>query len=218
MTRPATYDLIAALAREAEPVTPLPSPLRRGLATLGAFALAGAALIAARGDMDGLAARYAGRETLMLLEMGAMLATALLGVIGAFFVSIPGRSRLWLYVPLPAFALWIGLTGLGCYQDLLRLGPAGWTWGHGKDCLVFLLSASLLVGAPLLWRLSRARPLDPLPVALLGGLGAAALAAFLLQFFHPAALTALDLLVHVGAVLLVIALAAVSRRRSLAPA
>lgn len=218
MTRPATNDLIAALAREADAVEPLPSPLRRSMATLGAFALVGAALILATGDMDSLAARYSGRETLMLLEMAAMLATALLGVVGAFFVSIPGRSRLWLYVPLPAFALWIGLSGLGCYQDLLRLGPAGWTWGHSKDCLAFLLSASLLVGAPLLWRLSRARPLDPLPVALLGGLGAAALSAFLLQFFHPAVLTALDLLVHVATVLLVVGLAALSRRRSLAPA
>jgi hypothetical protein len=55
-------------------------------------------------------------------------------------------------------------------------------------------------------------------VALLGGLGAAALSALLLQFFHPFALTLVDLAVHFGAVAIVIGLAAVSRRRTLAPA
>ena len=32
------------------------------------------------------------------------LATGVLAVLGAFFVSIPGRSRLWLLAPLPSFS------------------------------------------------------------------------------------------------------------------
>jgi hypothetical protein len=86
------------------------------------------------------------------------------------------------------------------------------------DCLIFIVGAGILVGAPLLWRLSRARPIDPLPVALLGGLGAAAFAALLLQFFHPFAVTAIDLGLHFTAVLIVLALASLTRRRALAPA
>ena len=71
---------------------------------------------------------------------------------------------------------------------------------------------------PLLWLLSRARPIDPAPVALLGGLGAAALAAFLLQFFHPFQVTFIDLAFHLLAVTIVIGGAALVRRRALRPA
>lgn len=218
MTRASTEDLLAVLVHEAKPVEPLAPPLRRALTMLAIFVLLATALILLIGDVDALLARYSGRELLMLLEMAAMLLTAALAVPAAFFLSVPGRSRRWLLAPLPAFAVWLGLSGLGCYQDLLRLGPAGWTWGHSADCLAFIVGSSLLVGLPLLWRLACARPIDPLPVALLGGLGAAALSAFLLQFFHPVTLTVLDLGVHYFAVLLVIGLTALSRRRMLKPA
>jgi len=218
MSERSTDALVAALAREARPVKPLAPPLRRALATLAALGAGGALLVLLAGDADGLLARYAGRETLMMLEMGAMALTALLAVVGAFFLAVPGSSRRWLLAPVPSFIAWLGLSGLGCYRDLARLGPGDWAWGHGGDCLAFILGASLAVGAPLLWRLSRARPIDPLPVAMLGGLGAAALSALLLQFFHPFALTLIDLGVHLAAILIVILLAALSRRRTLSPA
>jgi hypothetical protein len=218
MSEMSTDRLIEALAAEAQPVRPLAPPAARALTTLVALVLAGAALVLWRGDLAGLSARYAGREALMLAEMAAMLATALAAVTGAFFLAVPGRSRGWLLAPLPPFAAWLALSGVGCWQDVARLGRAGWGLGHGGECLLFILAASLAVGTPLLWRLSRARPIDALPVALLGGLGAAALAALLLQFFHPFGLTALDLGLHFGAVLAVAALSALSRRRTLAPA
>lgn len=218
MSDRSTDALIAALASEAQPVQPLAPPLRRALATLAALGSGGAILVLLAGDWDGLLARYAGRETLMMLEMGAMLLTALLAIVGAFFLAVPGRSRRWLLAPIPALAAWLGLSGLGCLRDLPRLGPGGLAWGHGTDCLTFILGSGIAIGAALLWRLSRARPIEPVPVALLGGLGAAALAALLLQFFHPFALTVIDLGVHVAAILLVILIAALSRRRTLSPA
>jgi hypothetical protein len=218
MSGRATDDLVAALAADVRPVRVLAPPLRRALATLAALALAGGLAVWLVGDTTGMLARYAGRETLMALEMAAMTTTALLAVAGAFFLSIPGGSRRWLLAPLPAFALWFGLSGLGCYQDLVRQGPSGLALGHSMDCLGFILAAGLAVGAPLLWRLSRARPIEPMPVALLAGLGAAALAALLLQFFHPFALTLVDLAVHFGAVLIVVAIASALRRQALAPA
>jgi hypothetical protein len=85
------------------------------------------------------------------------------------------------------------------------------------DCLLFIVATSALIGAPLVWRLSRAHPLDPLPVAALAGLGSAAAGAFLLQFFHPFTVTALDFAVHVLAVLLVVAVFARANRKILAP-
>ena len=218
MSDGSTERLIAALAADARPVKPLAPPLKRALATLAALAAPGALAVLWFGDVPGLLARYAGREVLMIAEMAAMLATALIAAVGAFFVSVPGASRRWLLAPLPAFAAWLALSGVGCLQDLARLGDAALRWGDSGDCLAFILAAGVAVGGPLLWRLSRARPIEPLPVALLGGLGAAALAAFLLQFFHPFALTVIDLAVHFAAVLAVVALSALARHRTLAPA
>lgn len=206
------------LAADARPVAPLAPPLRRALVTLGLLLAAGAASAWLWGDAVGMRSRYAGRDALMVLEMGAMLATALAAVTAAFVLSVPGAARGWRLAPLPPLIGWIGLSGVGCVKDLERLGSAGFALGHGGDCLIFILAAGLAIGAPLLWRLARARPIDPLPVALLGGLGAAALAALLLQFFHPFAVTLVDLGIHLGAVLFLVALSAAGRRRLLAPA
>jgi hypothetical protein len=60
--------------------------------------------------------------------------------------------------------------------------------------------------------LRRARPLQPLPVAVTAALGVAALAAFVLQFFHPFDSTVIDLTMHAAAVLVVVGLAAAARR------
>ena len=60
--------------------------------------------------------------------------------------------------------------------------------------------------------LRKARPLAPARVAALGGLGVAALAAFLLQFFHPFDVTFMDLSVHLVAIGLVTAVSTLAGR------
>lgn len=149
----------------------------------------------------------------MAAEMGAALATGVVAVIGAFFLAVPGGSKLWLAAPLPPLAIWFLMSAAGCAPD----AATGWSIGHSWHCLAFLAGTSLVVGVPLAWRLSRARPVHPVRVALLAGLGSAALSVFLLNFFHPFAVTAIDLAAHVAAMLLVTG-AAVALRRGLNPA
>ncbi|HVM36840.1 MAG TPA: NrsF family protein [Sphingomicrobium sp.] len=210
--------LIDALASDAQPVRPLRSPLKRALSWLIAVAALSGALIPAVADVGQLAARYSGREALMVVELSAMLATASLAILGAFFIAIPGRSRRWLLAPVAPFLAWLLLAGAGCFQLFASTGSTGGGVADSLDCLFFILLASLLLGAPLIWLLARARPLEPLPVALLGGLGTAALAAFMLQFFHPFAVTFVDLAVHVLAIALVVAASALLNRRALSAA
>ena len=218
MTPELTDDLINKLAADARPVRPLPSPLKRAALMLGLLALGAGLALSILGDWSQLRGRYAGREAILVLEMSAMAVTAVLAIVGAFFLSIPGRSRWWRLAPIPPFLLWLLLSGAGCYADFVRSGPLGQDIGHSIDCLIFILAVSLLMGAPLIWRLSRALPIDPVPVALLGGLGTAAAAAFMLQFFHPFAVTVLDLAVHVAAIGLVVGATALINRRALSPA
>lgn len=216
MTSQKTDELIDRLVASAPPVRPLASPLRRSLIALGVTGGCGALAVIAFGNIAGQIERYRGQELLMALEFAAMIATAVIALVGAFFVSIPGRSKRWLAAPLAPLVLWVGLSGAGCMgvfggPDLVG-APV-----EGLRCLYFILGSSLLIGGPLFWLLARARPVDPLPPALLGGLGAAALSAVLLQFFHPFALTLIDLALHLLAVLIIVSAAAFSRRATLRP-
>jgi hypothetical protein len=218
MTERSTEDLVGELAARAVPARPLPPPWRRALAALAAIVLASALGIVFLSDPGALEARYTDSEDMMMIEMTATFATGALALTAAFFLAIPGRSRKWLLAPIPPLVLWLSVSGIGCYRDLLRRGTQGFEAGHSGDCLLFIIGASLVLGVPVLWLLARARPIEPVPVAVTAGLGVAALAALLLQFFHPFAVTFLDLAVHVLAVLLVVGVATLLNRRTLAPA
>jgi hypothetical protein len=73
---------------------------------------------------------------------------------------------------------------------------------------MFILGVGVPLSLALLLALRRARPIAPRRVAVVGALGTASLAAFLLQFFHPFDLTLMDLLIHAVGVAAVVTLMA----------
>ena len=216
MTASRTDMIIDQLAADLRSVRPLRAPALRALLALAAIGVPATVAIVVLGDVPAMLNRHAGRETLLALEMSAMLATGVLAIVAAFFVSIPGRSKKWIVAPLPFFALWLLLSGLGCYGDFVRQGGTGWELGESLHCLAFILATGAALAPLLIWRLARAKPIEPLPVALLGGLGAAAVSALILQFFHPFAVTFIDLAVHLAAILIVVGAAGLANRRALA--
>ena len=205
-----TEQLIGSLAQGLAPVRPLPPPARRSLLWLGGAGLAIALAVLAFANLELFAARYA--DPRRALECAAILLTGATAIVAAFHLSLPDRSSLWRYAPLPPLALWIGTSGLGCLQNGLGLGAAGERLGESPHCFAFIVAVSLPLAALLYLALRRARPLQPLPVALSAALGVAALAAFTLQFFHPFDVTVVDFALHAAAVLVVLALAAATRR------
>jgi hypothetical protein len=210
--------LIERIAAGAEPVRPLRPPLTRALLTAGTLLALIIAAIWWLGDTRQLSARYPGREWLMAIELTTMVGTALLAIAGAFSLTVPGESkRGWLAAPLAPALVWLLLAGITCWHDWQQRGAGDWRLANSLDCLLFVLAVGLALVVPLLWRLSRAHPIDPAPVALLGALGAASLAAAMLHFFHPHSVTFLDLAVHVAAMLLVIGAVALLPRPALQP-
>lgn len=212
MTRP-TDTLIGELAADARPVRRLAPPGLRAAVWL-MVVLGLAAVITARfGDVAGTLART-DRLAERLAFFGALL-TGLTGVTAASHLAVPDRSRRWALAPLPPLALWLGASGLGC------IGLAARPDGDSATCLKFILASGAILGALLFWRLRRAAPLQPRLVGAIGALGIAGLSATVLQFFHPFAITWLDLGVHlVGFTLLLIAATligprALGRRRAL---
>ncbi len=212
----ATERLIERLAAEAGPVARLRPPALR--ATLWLLAVATAAVVAIAGFSDlGTFARRA-QDPQLVLDMIATLLTGIAAVTAAFELSLPDRAPAWMLLPVPPLAAWIATSGYGCYRHWIAFGPDGWELGESTHCFRFILTVSLPLGASLMLLLRRARPLAPVRVAAIGGLGVAAISAVLLQFFHPFDVTLLDITVHVVAIAIVISIASLwakwSERRS----
>jgi hypothetical protein len=204
MTR-STEDLISTLSTELKPSGRLAPPMLRAVACLAVVLalIAFTALLFAR--FTGLVAKM--DQPRFALEVAATLATGVTGVIAAFHLSLPDRSRRWALLPLPAALLWLGASGFGCWNSWATDGPKGLGFGETPQCFVFVVGASIPIGGLLLLALSRARPLQPVSTAAIGGLGAAGLCAFALEFIHSEQTTVIDVGYHLAAVALIMATA-----------
>ena len=208
-----TDDLIAQLAATAAPVKRLAPPMIRAGLWLAAIAVLAAVPILLRSNLGVFAQRAS--DPRMAIELFATLGTGVAGVIAAFHLSLPDRPRTWALLPAPFALLWMAVTGWGCLQFWPEQNQRGWGLDQSHYCFVFLLAVGLPLSALLLLSLRRASPLQPRLVASVGALGAAALSAFILQFFHPFDVTIMDLGTHIAALAILIAVFSLSGRLSL---
>jgi hypothetical protein len=203
--------LIGALAAGLQPVRPLLSPPLRALIWLALVAAAAGGL-AMFANLAAMWERLTATPDMMLAAIGSA-ATAATAAFAAFELSMPDRSRVWALLPLPAFALWLGASGLGCLRAYVLPGTHVATMGETRDCLVFIVGLSVPLSVVLILMLRRACSLAPGLTATMAGLASAAAAATLLNFFHPYDAAATDLVVHLFAVgLVVVALRAFGSR------
>ncbi len=207
-----TERLIEQLAAQAVPVGRLRAPLLRAASWLcGTAVIAGLAVLWLS-DLDEFALQM--RDPKLMLETVAALATGIVAIVAAFHLSVPDRSPRWAFLPLPPLALWVASSGYACYQNWIVVGSDGWEWGESATCFQIIVGISVPLAVTLLILLRRARPLNPVRVAAVAGLGVAAVAAFLLRFFHPFDVTFMDLSVHAVAIGLVVAASSWSGRVS----
>jgi hypothetical protein len=209
-----TDDLIATLTATAQPVRRLAPPMTRALIWLLAIAALMAVPILLRSNLHVFAKRAS--DPRMAAELLTTLGTGVAAVIAAFHLSIPGRSRRWALLPLPFALVWVALSGVGCWLDWAEQDQRGWHFGQSSYCFIFLLAVGLPLAGLLLLTLRRAYPLQPRLVALVGAVGVAGLAAFLLQFFHPFDVTIMDFGMHIAALAILIGVFSLSGRQTLA--
>lgn len=203
-------DLIRRLAGDAGPVRRLRPPVTRAIVWLLGVATLSTVAVLAFAD-TGLFMSRAGDRKLQLELIGTLL-TGIAAIVAAFHLSLPDRPAVWALLPLPPLVLWIASSGYSCWRRWLTFGPEGWSLGESAECFGMILAVSVPLGIGLFLVLRQARPLAPVPVAVTGGLGVAAIAAVLLQFFHPFDVTFMDLGVHIVTVGLVILGSAASSR------
>lgn len=194
--------LIQELASDLRPVRRLAPPLLRALgwlAVVGALAVA----LACFADLGAMVRRLTAAPDMWLAVAGSTL-TAILAAIAAFQTSLPDRKPAWALLPVPGLLLWVGASSLGCLRSWLLPGTHPADLVEARACLVFILGVSVPLSILLVVMLRRGYSLRPNLTAATGGLAAAAAAATLLNFFHPFDAAATDLVVHTGAVVLVV--------------
>ena len=201
-----TEDLIGDLAAGLRPVRRMPGPgVQAALWLAGAAAAIGAAVL-----LHGL--RHDLMARLMLPQEGAQwlaaVATGIAAALAAAMLARPDRSARWALLPLPFALAWVALLGLGCLEDMVRLGDRALQPRLSTGCIRFILGLGIPLGAGLLLLLRHAGPVRPTPVLLLAGLASAALSSAGLTPFHHLD-AALEVLVSHG---LAIALVAVLGR------
>lgn len=206
MTQTRTDELIRSLSQDLAPVRVLAPPGLRAFKWLAAVAAALGIVIALRGHVALFVSRLA--DPRMAVQCAATLVTGITAVVAAFHLSLPDRPARWRLAPLAPLVLWILTSGAGCLRYGVGLGPPGSRLGLSPHCFLFIVGVSIPLAAILFPILRRSRPLEPLAVAVMGSLGVAALAAFVLQFFHEFDTTWIDLAVHGVAVAAVVAVSA----------
>ena len=195
--------LIDELVTDLYPVKRLLPPSWRATLWLGAVALMAAGL-ASMADLPAVEHRIMTVPDMWLAVLGSTL-TAILAAVAAFQFGCPNRSPLWALLPLPALALWVGASGLGCARSWLLPGTHDASMNESKDCLVFIVGMSVPLTMTMFAMLRRGYTLYPSHAGAVGGLAVAAASATLLNFFHPYDATISDLAVHAGTVSLIVA-------------
>ncbi len=199
---PSTDQLIERLAASAEPVKRLRPPLVRASLWLLAVAAAAAIIVPFFANFALFDEKI--QDEKFVLELIGTLLTGIAAVIAAFYLSVPDRSPAWALLPVPPLILWLASSGYNCYREWITFGTNGWQFGETAGCFATILGFSVPLGLGLILALRRARPIAPVPVATIGGLGVASLSAFLLQFNHDVDASFLDLGVHAAAIAIVV--------------
>jgi len=199
-----TDDLIARLAAEVAPVRRLRPPMVRAALWLGLALVVLGAIVAYHGVRPDLADAMA--EPGAWLSQIAAVTTGIAATVAAFQLAIPGASSRWVLLPLPVALVWGAGLGVGCYADWIRNGPNGIEPGDSFECFIAILWMSALAGIPLAVMLRLGRFVRPVATAAMGGLAVATLASAALELFHRTDARIMDVVWHLAAVVLIVAL------------
>jgi hypothetical protein len=189
-----TDDLIAQLAGNLPPVTRLAPPLKRLLNWL-MVALPVSLVLGALVEQQHLSLALTRlKEPRILLELGAIFATALTAGYAALSTAQPGRSQhIWLLPMLP-FLAWLSLVGESCLQLIEQIGLDQFSFAPHWSCYPSVVATGFAPAVLMVVLLSRGAVLRPTLTIVLGTLAASALGAVGLRLYHPPDATVILLL------------------------
>ncbi|MBK0030938.1 DUF1109 family protein [Erwinia sp. S43] len=138
---------------------------------------------------------------LAILQIALAFLLGTLAIRGAFTLSIAGRRTLSWKALLPIALMWFGLSVINMQGNGAIL--------HDDDstrCFTFLMVVSTPMMLLMIASLRRSRSLHPVRSLAMAGVGISSLAVSLLAFCHPIHLHVLDFVMHLAAVVSIVAL------------
>ncbi|PRD14449.1 NrsF family protein [Pantoea coffeiphila] len=138
---------------------------------------------------------------LAILQIALAFLLGTLAIRGAFTLSIAGRRTLSWKALLPIALMWFGLSVINMQGNGTIL--------HDDDstrCFTFLMVVSTPMMLLMIASLRRSRSLHPVRSLAMAGVGISSLAVSLLAFCHPIHLHVLDFVMHLAAVVSIVAL------------
>jgi hypothetical protein len=204
-----TEQLIGELVADARPVGRVWSAGQRTLAVLGLALLVLLLSVWFEGPRPDLPELM--RDGRFVTAELAALLTGILAIYACFRTALPDAPRGIGLLPLLPFALWVGMLGAGCFDELLR-HPDRVHFETSFICMNTILLTSLPAALLMIVLLRRTIPFRPRPVAALAALGVSALASAALSLHHPLDSALLVVLWHLGTVALATAGAALFSR------
>jgi hypothetical protein len=178
-----TSDLIEVLVADATPVRRLRPPAARAACWL-LFACIVIVLVGiAHGARADLALKL--HQPVFVVGVAAAMTTGILATVGAFIASVPGRSRRWLVLPIPAALVWVATISYGCLTNWVSMGPDGVSLGETARCFATLALVSVPLSLVMLIMLRHVARLSPGSVTMTGSLAVAAMTAMALAILHP---------------------------------
>jgi hypothetical protein len=208
-----TEQLIETLAEKLQPVQPLPKPGLRA-ALWSAFATLVIAVIAVTCSSRAELAHAMTEAGFLVPLIGSWL-TGVTAAIAAFHVSLPDRSRRWLWLPLVPVLLW----GTGfAYSCLVNWDdiPGSLSLLPESACLMTILGVSAGLLVVLLPMLRRVKTLRPGLTAWLGCLAVAGFADTAHLLVHTEQDSLLALTVNLVPAVLVVVFGGLAGRRAVA--
>nr|WP_310617320.1 NrsF family protein [Pantoea cypripedii] len=143
-----------------------------------------------------------------MLQLALAFVLGTLAIRSAFNMSIAGRRSISWKALLPLGLLWLALSIL----NIPRVEPPLHV-GDGTNCYTFLLVVSTPMMVMMIASLRRTRALHPVRSLAMAGFGVACMAVTLLAFCHPVHLHKEDFVMHLAAIVTIVALTVLLGKR-----
>jgi hypothetical protein len=208
-----TEQLIETLAEKLQPVQPLRKPGLRAVLWSAFASLVIAVIAAGWGSRAELA--HAVAEAGFLVPLIGSWLTGVTAATAAFHVSLPDRSRRWLWLPLVPVLLWGTGFAYSCLVNWDDL-PGSLSLLPESACLMTILAVSAGLFAVLLPMLRRVKTLRPGLTAWLGCLAVAGFADTAHLLVHTEQDSLLALTVNLVPALLIVLFGGLAGRRAVA--
>lgn len=180
-----TDNLIAELTGDLKPVKRLSPP---GMRLLGwmALALPASLVLGALVEQQHLSLAFERiHDTRIMLELAAILATALSAGYAALSSAQPGRSeKVWM-LPVVPFLVWLSFVSETCWQLFERVGADQFSFAPHWTCYPSVVATGFAPAMLMVVLLRRGAITRPTVSVVLGTLAASALGAVGLRLYHP---------------------------------